>query len=91
MATKYPEGWQVGKSLPQCLSHILENEISSDVAFIVSSEDPSKAPTRIAAHKFMMKARSPVFEAMFSGAYKESSNEVSIVDSEPETFKEMLR
>ena len=50
-----------------------------------------KAPTRIAAHKFMMKARSPVFEAMFSGDYTESSNEVNIVDSEPESFKEMLR
>ena len=91
MATKCQERWQLGKSLPQCLSHILENEISSDVAFVVSSEDPSKAPTRIAAHKFMMKARSHVFEAMFSGDYKESSNDVNIVDSEPQSFMEMLR
>ena len=91
MAENDARGWQLGKSLPQCISHILENEISSDVAFVVSSEDPSKAPTRIAAHKFMMKARSPVYEAMFSGDYTESSDDVNIVDSEPESFKEMLR
>ena len=91
MAEKDTRGWQVGKSLPQCLSHILENEIASDLVFVVSSEDPSKAPTRIAAHMFMMKARSPVFEAMCSGDYTESSNDVHIVDSEPESFREMLR
>ena len=81
----------MGKSLTQCLSHMLQNEITTDVTFMVASQDPTKATSRISAHKFMMRARSPVFEAMFSGDYVESSNDVKIVDSEPEHFRDMLR
>ena len=84
--------WQVGKSLTQCLSHMLQNEITTDVTFLVASQDSTKPTTRISAHKFMLRARSPVFEVMFGRAYVESSsNDVEIIDSEPEHFRDMLR
>jgi hypothetical protein len=91
MAEKDARGWQVGKSLTECLSHMQQHQISTDVTFVIASPDTANDSSRVPAHQFILSARSPVFEAMFSGDYVESSKDVTIVDSEPEPFREMLR
>ena len=82
-------GWQVGKTITQSLSHILENQTMCDVTFYIRDEESSVHI--ISAHKLILNIRSPVFEAMFSGNFAESSNKVEIVDADVSTFKEMLR
>ncbi len=84
-----PRGWQVGKSLKQCFGLLLENQNMCDVTFNVTLGDtPSK---KLHAHKVILSARSPVFEAMFSGNFFEGSQDVNIVDTDVGSFSEMLR
>jgi len=84
-------GWQVGKSLTQCLENLLTNEMSTDVTFNIKPSSGHIGDVKLSAHKLILCARSPVFEAMFSGKFVESNDEVNIVDTEPEPFQEMLR
>ena len=49
-------------NLPQHLSEFLDSQAGADVTFAVSSE-----PAAAAAHKSVLAARSPVFEAEFFG------------------------
>ncbi len=84
-----PRGWQVGKSLKQCFGLLLENQNMCDVTFnITTCNAPSK---KLRAHKVILSARSPIFEAMFSGKFVEGNQDVNIVDSDAEIFSEMLR
>ena len=81
-------GWQVGKSLPDRMYHMLVDQIDCDVTFVFPG---ATATAEIHAHKLVLKAGSPVFEAMFSGNFAESSRAVEIVDIQPEVFREILR
>ena len=63
----------------------MEKETISDVHFIVQN-------LKIAAHKAVLAARSPVFAAMFQNEMQEnSSNEVVVTDMEPDALKQMLQ
>lgn len=62
---------------------LLENEDSSDVTFNVDGE-------KFHAHKLVLAARSPVFEAEFSDAMEEDKQEVVVTDMEPRVFKALL-
>ena len=84
-------GWQVGKSLSKCLEHMLMHEISTDVIFTIVDQSSDTKSTTLKAHKLILCARSPVFEAMFSENFVEGHGEVTIPDAEPETFKQMIR
>lgn len=60
---------------------------TADIQFICGSEnDVVKLP----AHKSVLSASSPVFDAMFNGELKEG-NDVKIVDASPDAFKEFLQ
>ena len=84
-------GWQIGRTLTECLEHMLTNELRADVTFSIRPPSSRSGGVQLSAHKLILCARSPVFEAMFSGKFAESNDRVTIVDAEPEPFKEMLR
>lgn len=58
----------------------LENEEGSDISFDVSGD-------KFRAHKLILAARSPVFEAEFLNAMEEDDHEIVINDMEPKVFK----
>ncbi|KAK8589835.1 hypothetical protein V6N13_088647 [Hibiscus sabdariffa] len=62
---------------------LLENEEGSDITFNVSGE-------KFHAHKLVLAARSPVFEAEFSDRMEEDDNEIVVTDLEPRVFKALL-
>lgn len=85
--------WQHGKSLKECNKYMLENEIATDVCFEVGPRDGHQGLVR--AHKYILIARSAVFEAMFCGGMSESkadaNSKIPITDVEVEIFEELLR
>lgn len=62
---------------------------TADVYFVFNfdGEEYKKVP----AHKSLLSAISPVFDAMFYGEAKEQSNNIEIVDSSAEAFEEFLQ
>ncbi|XWS57902.1 hypothetical protein CRYUN_Cryun09bG0212900 [Craigia yunnanensis] len=62
---------------------LLENEEGSDITFNVFGE-------KFHAHKLVLAARSPVFEAEFSDRMEEDNNEIVVIDMEPKVFKALL-
>uniref|UniRef100_A0A5B7BDB3 Putative BTB/POZ and MATH domain-containing protein 4 isoform 1 n=1 Tax=Davidia involucrata TaxID=16924 RepID=A0A5B7BDB3_DAVIN len=61
----------------------LENEDGSDVTFDVAGE-------KFHAHKLVLAARSPVFQAEFLNVTEEDSHEIVVQDMEPKVFKAVL-
>lgn len=84
-------GWQDQKSLPRCLMYMFENQIRTDVTFKIRSPSADCKPADMAAHQFLLSARSRIFEEMFIGGSRKDSQEVIINDVKPESVKEMLR
>ncbi|KAF7098092.1 hypothetical protein CFC21_099858 [Triticum aestivum] len=71
-------------NLHQHLGDILQSKMGSDVTFLICNES-------FRAHKSILAARSPVFNAQFFGEMKEkSSRHVVIMDMEPEAFRAMI-
>ncbi|CAJ2672016.1 unnamed protein product [Trifolium pratense] len=62
---------------------LLENEEGSDVTFSVGGE-------RFHAHKLVMAARSPAFEAEFFNQMEEDDCDIVVTDMEPKVFKALL-
>ncbi|XP_022743259.1 BTB/POZ and MATH domain-containing protein 4-like isoform X2 [Durio zibethinus] len=62
---------------------LLENEEGSDIAFNVFGE-------KFHAHKLVLAARSPVFEAEFTNRMEEDNDEIVVTDMEPKVFKSLL-
>ncbi|XP_023931637.1 BTB/POZ domain-containing protein 6-like [Lingula anatina] len=83
-ARTYPD-WQSKKTLAETNRYMLENEVATDVRFIVGKE-----MERIPAHRYMLVSRSSVFYAMFYGVLAEK-NEVVIPDIAPDVFRMLLR
>lgn len=76
--------WQIGKSLPDRMNHMLTHQLLCDVTFLVGSEK-----AQIRAHKFMLASSSPVFYSMFEGPMAEKG-EVAVIDIEPKIFTDIL-
>uniref|UniRef100_A0A8C8Z317 Speckle type BTB/POZ protein like n=1 Tax=Prolemur simus TaxID=1328070 RepID=A0A8C8Z317_PROSS len=76
--------------VPECrlaedLGNLWENTRFTDCSFFVRGKE-------FKAHKSVLAARSPVFNAMFEHEMEESKkNRVEINDLDPEVFKEMMR
>lgn len=70
-----------------CEKLYLDNR-TGDVFFTFNSE--LSKPQKIPAHKSILSAISPVFDAMFYGPAKERGD-VKIVDASPEAFREFLQ
>lgn len=92
MSSQNGTEWQLGKTLADCMRYMLDNEISTDVCFEVGQ--PGGETVKFHAHKYMLIARSPVFEAMFSSGMTECSGPVAKVrveDIDTDIFKELLK
>ncbi|KAK3106240.1 hypothetical protein FSP39_015854 [Pinctada imbricata] len=85
MASSDVEHWQCDKSLSQCMSYMLANQIMCDVTFLLG-EDRLK----VQAHKYMLASRSPVFLAMLEGPMAEKGK-IDIPDIEKDIFHIFLR
>lgn len=76
--------------VPECrlaedLGNLWENTRFTDCSFFVRGQE-------FKAHKSVLAARSPVFNAMFEHEMEESKkNRVEINDVDPDVFKEMMR
>uniref|UniRef100_A0A0D9RUQ8 Speckle type BTB/POZ protein like n=1 Tax=Chlorocebus sabaeus TaxID=60711 RepID=A0A0D9RUQ8_CHLSB len=76
--------------VPECrlaedLGNLWENTRFTDCSFFVRGQE-------FKAHKSVLAARSPVFNAMFEHEMEESKkNQVEINDLDPDVFKEMMR
>ena len=85
--------WQMGKSVVECNRYMFEHEIATDVVFEVGPPDGVVGTVR--AHKYMLIARSAVFEAMFCSGLAESQathgSKIAITDVDVGIFREMLR
>jgi hypothetical protein len=77
--------WQFGKTLPERINYMLQNQLMCDVTFYVGTNR-----TPINAHKFMLASASPVFYSMFDGPMAETGD-VSIPDIEANIFKDILK
>ena len=71
-------------TLGSCLSHMLKNQMETDVEFIVGENRD-----HFSCHKLILASRSEVFHAMFYGPMAEG-NEVVLPDIKPEGFKKLL-
>ncbi|XP_058836390.1 BTB/POZ domain-containing protein 19-like [Topomyia yanbarensis] len=76
----------VGKTA-DCREHMVNNKFMSDVVFIVGEEKQ-----RIYGHKMFLITASKYFFTMFTGGFKESgASEVTLEDTDPIIFLEILR
>lgn len=94
-----PKCWQVGLSLLGRFESLLNNELMSDVCFLISDaesvdefpEDTLMVEThRFHGHKMILATSSPVFEKMFAetiGQYEQ----IEVNDIETAAFVVMLR
>ncbi|BES88179.1 Hypothetical protein NTJ_00985 [Nesidiocoris tenuis] len=81
--------WQASKSsLKDRFAYLFNNEILSDVHFLVGREP---ARQRIPAHKLVLTAGSAVFDAMFNGTLATTAPEIEVPDVEPAAFLALLR
>lgn len=80
-----------GYSIRERCSAIFNQELLSDVKFVVVSSQSDCEIKHIPAHKFLLAMSSPVFFAMFYSELAETKDFVEITDCEYECFLEMLR
>jgi len=92
-------GWQNGKSLSECNSYMLGNQLYTDVYFKVGLQ--SGTPSLFGAHKYVLVSRSAFFEEMFYGSNsiqtpdkQETGGSINdpivIQDMDPVVFMNML-
>src|SRR6218665_3973986 len=85
-------GWQLEKTLSECMRYMFDNERATDVIFEVGP--PDGATVNIRAHKFMLISRSAVFEAMLSSGMSECRSgphaTIRVEDIDAAIFKDLL-
>ncbi|XP_073978768.1 BTB/POZ domain-containing protein 1-like [Rhodnius prolixus] len=80
--------WQATKSsVVERFSFMFNNEVLSDVHFVVGREPRQRIP----AHKLVLTAGSAVFDAMFNGTLATTAEEIELPDVEPSAFLALLR
>jgi len=77
--------WQCNKSLTECLGHLLEEKIATDVTFLLGEDRQL-----VRAHKLILISRSPVFYAMLEGPMSEKAV-IPIPDFSKDAFELFLR
>ena len=83
------ECWQIDKSLSGCLLYMFKNHVDCDVTFRIQTKVGSVQI--VFAHKFMLIARSPVFEELFRGNKDVASRDLNVCDVDVEPFKDLMR
>ena len=82
--------WQTECStISERTKFIFNNELLSDVKFIVSASNESRK--MIPAHKFVLAIGSPVFCAMFYGKMAASTDSITLPDCEYDSLLEFFR
>jgi len=85
------KSWQTMRSsIKERVSFLLNNEILSDVKFVVPCGE-SESKKVISAHKFVLAVSSPVFFAMFYGELAETTDSVELPDCDYESLIEVFR
>ena len=70
---------------------IFNQELLSDIKFLVRDSQGGSESKTIPAHKFVLAISSPVFHAMFYGELAETTDSVQISDCEYESLLELFR
>ena len=70
---------------------IFNQDLLSDVKFVVRDSQGGSESKKIPAHKFVLAISSPVFYAMFYGELAETKDSVEISDCEYESLLELFR
>ncbi|XP_023173937.2 BTB/POZ domain-containing protein 6-B isoform X1 [Drosophila hydei] len=84
--------WQASKAtVLERNAAMFNNELLSDVKFIVGSEFDFDPIQTIPAHKYILATGSSVFYAMFYGGLAENKQEIKVPDVEPTAFLTLLR
>ena len=78
--------WQSSKNLVESHLYLFQNEIETDVEFLVGGENKET----IRAHRIILACRSPMFHAMFYGAMREKETVIPLIDIEPDSLKVFL-
>lgn len=84
MSDQVPPDYTYKNTLER-ISKLVHNDKDKNVTFVFEGSDK-----KVNAHKLLLTAVSPVFEAMFSGSFAEK-DEVKITDITPEIFQLMIR
>ena len=86
------ENWQTKRStIVERTTFIFNNELLSDVKFVVPVSTGESESKVIPAHKFVLAISSPVFYAMFYGQMAETTVSIELPDCEYESLFEMFR
>ncbi|WAR07097.1 BTBD6-like protein [Mya arenaria] len=79
------DDWQDGRTLIEASDYMLQNEVACDVIFLLGD-----GQTEMAAHRYVMMARSPALHRLFNTHEVKTNLAVSIPDISSETFKDVL-
>ena len=86
------ENWQTKRStISERTKFIFNNELLSDVKFVVPVSKGESESKVIPAHKFVLAISSPVFYAMFYGKMAETTTSVELPDCEYDSLLELFR
>ena len=86
------ENWQTKRStILERTTFILNNELLSDVKFVVPVSTGESESKVIPAHKFVLAISSPVFYAMFHGQLAETTDSIELPDCDYESLLELFR
>ena len=77
--------------LGTCMLQLFDGGLWTDISFRCSDQSEENFDDRIHAHKIVLAARSPVFQAMFFGPCKDSNTVIEVQDAESQYFKLFLR
>ncbi|XP_053391417.1 BTB/POZ domain-containing protein 2-like [Mercenaria mercenaria] len=83
-----PLAWQHNKDLGDCMVELYDKRLWTDVKLRCKDHDENE---RIHAHKIVLAARSPVFQAMFFGACTNGKDEVQLDNTESKILDLFLR
>ena len=81
--------WQEGKDFMASHREMYSTKLGADVCFQLTL--PDGGTEHIPAHKYVLIARSPVFETMFNERWNDATKKIVITDISPQTFHDMLR
>ena len=85
--------WQskARRTIRERCKSIFNQELLSDVKFVVRDSQGGSESKKIPAHKFVLAISSPVFYAMFYGELAEKKDSIEISDCEYESLLELFR